>query len=149
MVSSPSWSDLYPAVFKLIGLEKYIGDPMLHERDAARENYDRVCALITDSWKQFTTDELMKLFSENGLVCSKILGPNDIYDDEQAWANDYLTKITLENGDDLVVPRVPIQFGSEEAPAKQHLAPALGSDTADVFRSLGYSEDQIAAITGK
>ena len=145
MASSPSWSDLYPKVFRLIGLESYIGDPMLHERDAARANYHKVCALIAEAWGRMTADELMSAFSQNGIVCSRLLGPNELYDDEQAWANDYLTRVTLENGDDLVVPRVPVQFGDEEPPA-QRIAPALGADTEEVLTGLGYTREQIAAL---
>ena len=145
MASSPSWSDLYPKVFRLIGLESYIGDPMLHERDAARANYHKVCALIAEAWGRMTADELMSAFSQNGIVCSRLLGPNELYDDEQAWANDYLTRVTLENGDDLVVPRVPVQFGDEEPPP-QRIAPALGADTEEVLTGLGYTREQIAAL---
>ena len=78
-------------------------------------------------------------------MCTKILGPNDLYEDEQAWANDYLTHVTLENGDDLVVPRLPIQFGSAENP-ELHLAPQLGADTEAVLSDLGYSKEQIQAL---
>lgn len=145
LAASPSWAQLYPKVFKLIGLEQYIGDPMLHERDAARANYKQVCELIAGAWKNFTADELMKIFASNGVVCAKIIGPNDMYKDEQAWANDYLTKITLENGSELIVPRVPIQFG-DEAPAQQSPAHHLGQDTAEVLASIGYTEEQIAAL---
>ncbi len=145
MASSPSWSELYPKVFKLIGLEDKIGDPMLHERDAARKNYKEVCAIIATAWKNYTSEELMTAFSQNGIVCSKFLGPNDLYKDEQAWANDFLTTITLENGDDLIVPRVPVQFGEEQHPELK-LAPALGVDNAAVFKELGYSDEQIAAL---
>lgn len=128
MASSPSWSDLYPKVFRLIGLESYIGDPMLHERDAARANYHKVCALIAEAWGRMTADELMSAFSQNGIVCSRLLGPNELYDDEQAWANDYLTRVTLENGDDLVgCPGCP--SSSVRGAPRSALAPAPGQRT--------------------
>lgn len=145
MACSPSWSDLYPKVFKLIGLESYIGDPMLHERDAARQNYHKVCGIIADAWSKMTAEELVTAFSQNGIVCVKLLGPNDLYDDPQAWANDYLAHVTLENGDDLVVPRVPVQFGSDEN-AELKLAPMLGADTDAVMSELGYTKEQIDAL---
>ena len=147
MACSPVWSDLYPKVFKLIGLEQYIGDSRLDKRDAARANYNWVCSLITEAWLNYTAEELMSLFSQNGIVCTKILGPNDLYEDEQAWANDYLTHVTLENGDDLVVPRVPIQFGDGQNP-ELHLAPQLGADNEAVLSDLGYTKEQIKALQG-
>ena len=59
MVCSPVWSDLYPRVFKLIGLEQYIGDSRLDKREDARANYDWVCSLIADAWLKYTADELI------------------------------------------------------------------------------------------
>jgi crotonobetainyl-CoA:carnitine CoA-transferase CaiB-like acyl-CoA transferase len=68
--------------------------------------------------------------------------------DEQAWANNFLAKITLQNGDELVVPRVPVQFGSCEAPDLS-LAPDLGVDAVEILTEIGYSKAQIDAFQGK
>lgn len=145
--ASPSWADLYPKVFKLIGLGDRIGDPMLHERDAAREHYAEVCGMIADAWVKFTADEILKLFTDNDIVCAKILGPNDMYSDEQAWANDYLAHITLDNGEDLVVPRIPVRFGGEELPTLEK-ASQLNADAEEVLKGIGYSDERIKEFLG-
>jgi len=148
MAADPVWTKLYPKVFALIGLEKYIGTPLVDTRDHARENYNEVCKLIANAFGKYTADELMTMFSQNGIVCARFTSPNEIYKDEQAWANDFLAKVNLQNGDELVVPRVPIQFGSSEAPALS-LAPDLGVDTEEILSGIGYTKTQIDAFLNK
>ncbi len=142
MVSSPDWDHFYAQVFPIIGLGDLVGDPMVSTRAAARENYDKVCAVIAEAFARYETKYLMDEFAKNGIMRSRLLSSNELYNDEQAWANDFITKVNLENGDELVVPRVPVRFESEEHP-QLHLAPALGSDTDSVLTQLGYKGKDI------
>ena len=58
---------------------------------------------------------------------------------------DYLEKIDLECGDELVVPVPPVQFSSFDAPERT-LAPQLGADTAEILKVIGYSDETIARM---
>ena len=145
---SPSWDALYPIAFKILGLEDRIGDPYLHSKDAAREHYTEVCALIAEKWAQFDSKDLIQKFTEAGQVVAKMSSPHDLWQDEQAWANDYLAHVTLEDGADLVVPRTPIYF-NDVPTADLHLAPQLAVDNQEILGSLGLSEEEIHLASGR
>ena len=145
-VCSPDWCSVYPAVFPLIGLEEYVGDPMLDTKEAVQENYEAVHALIEEAWGKYTSEEILSRFSEAGLIVARFENPADLCTDPQAWANDFLAHVTLEDGADLIVPRTPVQFGDLDAP-ELRIAPALGADNDEVLSALGFSAEQIAAAT--
>lgn len=67
----------------------------------------------------------------------------DITEDEQAWANDYLERVTFRNGRTNVMPRSPLEMDSVGLPVTK-CAPHVGGDTLEVLRDLGYSEAEIA-----
>jgi len=72
----------------------------------------------------------------------------DIALDEQAWENDYLKTIKLENGSEVVLPTNPIQFTSM-GPAELKLGLQLGADSVEILKSLGCSASQITDLIEK
>ncbi len=72
----------------------------------------------------------------------------DLPFDKQAIANHYVEDFTLRNGNRFQLPMSPIQIDVNEAIDSQY-APLLGEHTADYLREMGYSEDEIQALTAK
>ena len=107
--------------------------------------------------KNFRIDLLDKKFAEIPYakideVCSKMnmvhavfATPKDALTDPQAWENNYLRKIKLECGEELIVPCTPVQFDSMPE-ADFNLAPHLGANTKEVLMSLGYSAEEVDAM---
>ena len=145
-VCSPDWETLYRKVFPLIGLEAYIGDPKLDTKAAVQENYDEAAALIREAWGSYTSDEIQEKFSAAGLIMAKFENPNDLYQDEQAWANDFLACVTLRDGTELIVPRTPVQFADEEV-SELRIAPPVGADNEEILSGLGLTAEQIEKAT--
>ncbi len=142
MAADPSWERLYKKVFPLIGLEQYLDDERFTTRKAAVQNYDFVCSVIADAWKKFTAAELIQKFAQNGVIFARYQNPSELYCDEQGWANGYLSKLTLQNGSELVVPNVPVKFSSDEMRPVE-LGPELGEHTESIMKDLGYSDEDI------
>lgn len=67
------------------------------------------------------------------------------YEDEQAWANGYLEKVTFPSGNTDIMPRSPIEMESV-GELKTVPAAGIGAHTAKVLAELGYTEEQIAAM---
>lgn len=68
-----------------------------------------------------------------------------VYEDEQAWANGYVEKVTFRNGRVACMPKSPIEMQSV-GELKTVPAAGIGADTKDILVSLGYTEEQIEAM---
>ena len=68
----------------------------------------------------------------------------ELLDDPQVIANDYLGEVALDDGTAYRLPRVPVQF--DERPPDLRRAPEHGEHTEEVLLELGYSWDDIAAL---
>ena len=80
--------------------------------------------------------------SLRGVIFARYQNPSELYCDEQGWANGYLSKLTLQNGSELVVPNVPVKFSSDEMRPVE-LGPELGEHTESIMKDLGYSDEDI------
>lgn len=69
----------------------------------------------------------------------------DVYEDEQAWANHYVEKVTFRNGKTACMPTSPIEMGSV-GELKTVPAEGIGAHTAEILAGLGYTQAQIEAM---
>jgi crotonobetainyl-CoA:carnitine CoA-transferase CaiB-like acyl-CoA transferase len=69
----------------------------------------------------------------------------DISEDEQAWANDYLERVTFRSGNTNIMPRTPVEMDSVGL-VDTKCAPGVGADSVEILRSVGYTEEEIAAM---
>ena len=69
----------------------------------------------------------------------------DVSSDPQAIANGYVRPVTFPDDLTVMMPCPPVQFSEYEM---RDYTPAghIGTDTEAVFRSLGYTDDQIAEM---
>jgi len=72
-------------------------------------------------------------------------GYADVYEDEQAWANHYVEKVTFRNGKELCMPTSPIEMQSV-GELKTVPAEGVGHHTAEILAGLGYTAEQIEAM---
>ena len=68
-----------------------------------------------------------------------------VYEDEQAWANGYLERVTFANGNTDIMPTSPIEMKSI-GELKTVPAEGIGAHTRKVLAELGYTEEQIEAM---
>jgi len=69
----------------------------------------------------------------------------DVYEDEQAWANHYVEKVTFRNGKTACMPTSPNEMGSV-GELKTVPAEGIGAHTAEILKGLGYTDEQVAAM---
>lgn len=85
--------------------------------------------------------EWCKRLQKAGIPYEKLASPEDVLEDEQCWANNYLIKHTYENGNEGVVINTPVMF--TENPRGEYVrAPRLGEHTAEVLKEAGITQEQ-------
>ena len=151
---APEYDRDYNKIMKLIGREDLVDHPDYSNCDHMNElgKNREVVEIMDKAIGQFELKEMIRIFKENDVPCEACYEPIDIYTDEQVWANDVLTKLDCPSGK-RNIPTNPVKFGSFEPDFK--VTRAQGTDTKDVMRELGYTEDEIedyiseGAVQGK
>jgi len=90
-------------------------------------------------------DEWYKLFEENDFPCEILQHIQDLYKDEQAWANNFLQNITYPSGNPGIIANSPVRFASQTNAEFKHPL-RIGGDTAEVLKHIGYSAEKIGKL---
>lgn len=141
----PEYDRDWPRVMHLIGRDDLAEHPdysvcqTVNDKGLAPE----VVRILDEGFAKFTREELLKMFTENDMPCEPAQTPLDVYEDENALVNEYITQVPYPAGGKWC-PTAPVQFEISETAA---LTPTdkLGSATEDVMKELGYSDEDIKA----
>lgn len=142
---APEYDHDFDKVMTLLGREDLTGDTRynicdtINDQGLNGEVVDILDAAFATRDRQYWLD----LFLSNDIPIEACQLPTDVYEDEQAWANDVLRTVTCASGAQRMIPTNPVRFSSQGDP-ELRLTRAQGSDTADVMAELGYSPEQIA-----
>ena len=91
-----------------------------------------------------TAAEALKLFKDNGIPCELCQTPLDVYEDQNALINGYLTKVNYPAGGRWIATP-PCQFESEPLDPNYQPTGMAGSATVEVMKDLGNTDEQIEA----
>lgn len=145
-ICCPEYDRDYKKIMTLLGRGDLAEDPRyLHCAEVNQKGLNREVVDILDAAvAQFTRGELMKLFKENDLPCEAAYEPADIYEDEQAHANDVLARIPYPSGERFM-PTSPVKFQSLGIP-EYRIGGSQGAHTIQVLKELGYGDGEIQSI---
>ena len=151
---APEYDRDYNKIMTLLGREDLIDHPDYSNCDhmnALHKNRE-VVEIFDEAIGKHTLQDIMKLFKDADVPCEACYEPLDVYEDEQVWANDVMTKLDCPSGK-RNIPMNPVKFGSYKPQVR--VTRAQGSDTEAVMQELGYSAEQIqsyiaeGAVQGK
>lgn len=145
-ICCPEYDRDYEKMFTLLGCPEMLQKEQY--RHCADVNKNHLNQEVTDALDgaiaKINRDDLMKMLKENDMPCEAAYEPLDIYEDEQAWANDVLTKIPYPSGGK-IMPTNPVNFGSLGKP-DYVIGGSQGAHTVEIMKHLGYSDSQIEEI---
>ena len=151
---APEYDRDYNKVMKLLGREDLVDNPDYCNCDHMNEvgKNREVVEILDEAIGKLTLAEVLKIFKSNDVPCEACYEPLDVYEDEQVWANDVMTKLDCPSGK-RNIPMNPVKFGSFQPQVK--VTKAQGTDTEAVMSELGYTDAQIGeylaegAVRGK
>ena len=140
-VSDTQWKTFCRA-FELTELA---ADPRLqsnNERVLEREHFmPRLRAIIATHSFAHLHDTLEK----NRLPFAPVNRPEDLFEDEHLLAGG-LGRVRADDGRDTLIPMLPLMLG-ERRFGDHASIPRIGESSADLLRSLGYSDEQVISLS--
>ena len=142
-ICCPEYDRDYEKMFTLLGCPEMLEkDQYRHCADVNNNGLNKeVVDVLDEAIAKFNRDDLMKMLKEQDMPCEAAYEPVDIYEDEQAWANDVLTKIPYANGGK-IMPTNPIRFGSQGTP-EYVIGGSQGAHSVEIMKHLGYADAEI------
>ncbi|CAB3722316.1 CaiB/BaiF CoA transferase family protein [Achromobacter piechaudii] len=144
VVSDKQW-DIFCRAF---GLEEWLSDPRLatnNDRVRARE---WLMPMLRAHFAGHDAAALAARFEEEGLPFAPITRPEQLFADPHLNATGGLAPITLPDGRESFVPLAPLTLDGRQPPIRLQ-PPAVGEHTDALLRSVGYRDDEIAALKAK
>lgn len=142
------YNGAWEKVCRVYGMEDLLHDERYCTEAAVQADPERsyeVSRRIQEAFSQKDSQEWVRILTEADIVFSQATHIADIANDEQAWANHYLERVTYPSGTQVVMPRIPVQF-SEFGMKDCEPSGEVGRDTSAILQGLGFSEAQISQL---
>lgn len=137
---------LYPLMYKMLDREYLAQDPRFSDAQSRGQNREVYYQIIRDAFREKPSTYWVEKSREVDIPLTRMGHYSELTEDPQAWANDYLEKVAFPNGNTDVMPRSPIEMESV-GKLTTKIAPAIGANTQEILSELGYSAEQIQAMT--
>jgi len=131
---------------KATNQERLIEDPRFADQESRFKNCPELVAIFDDVFLTKTRDEWMDIFVQYQLMFSSVQQMEEVLNDPQALANDYITNFVSPSFGELKVPGYPIHFSANRT-GMRSFAPEVGEHTDIVLKALGYGQEEIDRLT--
>ncbi|NEZ46806.1 CoA transferase [Clostridium niameyense] len=145
-VCMPPYDVFYDRFMTALGRQDLVGDERYNKiANLNAERVKEVSKILTEQMATKTKDEWDKIFREADIPFAIAQTWEDILEDEQAWANDYLYKMKYPTGNERALVRLPVFFKEAGLP-EYNQAPLIAENTEEVLKEMGYTDDQIGEL---
>lgn len=136
---------LWEKFCKLFALDELWADVSIRENNNRVAARDRIMPQIRALVSTYKRDDLIALLDGTGLPFAPIARPEDMFDDPHLNASGGLEEVTLADGTTTKLPALPIEMNGAR-PSAPTILKEEGADTEYILLSLGFTDDQIAAL---
>jgi crotonobetainyl-CoA:carnitine CoA-transferase CaiB-like acyl-CoA transferase len=134
------WSDFC----RILEREDLADDPRFVDLQARREHAAECLEELSAEFAKRTFADWKVRLAGIDAPWAPVQAVEELLDDPQVAANDYLGDVAVDGGESYRLPTVPVQF--DERPPALRRAPEHGEHTEMVLQELGYSWEQIGAL---
>lgn len=144
---APEYDRDYNKLMTLLERDDLVDDPRYTICDTINANgrNGEVVDIIDEAIAKHERQYWLDLFLANDVPAEACQLPTDVYEDEQAWANDVLRTMEWPSGESRMIPTNPVRFQSQGNPDLT-ITTSQGAHTEEILAELGYSAEEIAAI---
>lgn len=137
-----------PMTLHALGYDDLVDDPRYADNEMMKENSSELYDRMIETFSQKTAQQWAEILGPLDISFEVLTGNWEVTKDPQVWANGCLTNVEFPNGSSYVMPNTPVEFSDTQRTQTRH-AGAIGSDTREVLKSLGYTPSQIKTLLQK
>ena len=100
--------------------------------------------LLEEIFAQKDSQEWCERLQKAGIPYEMLATPEDVLNDEQCWANDFLLKHTYDSGNEGVIFNTPVMFTEVKREYKR--APRFAEHTDELLKEIGITDEQISKM---
>ena len=130
---------------KAFGFEDWLTNPDFNTADARDRHKQEIIQRVEQWTMQRTKDEVVQQLAPYGVPCAPVLNTKEIMTDESLYDGNTLVKIN-QGGNIGEFVTVGCPFTISNYQPTYGPCPTLGGNTEEVLKSIGYTDDQIAAF---
>jgi len=131
-------------ICRAIGKEEWIDDPAYMTAQARQDKIFDIFAVIEDWLKDKTKFEAVDILRKFDIPCAPVLTMKELANDPSLRASGTIVEVDHKERGKYLTVGSPIKFSDLKVEIKG--SPLLGEHTDEILESMGYSQQQIAAL---
>jgi crotonobetainyl-CoA:carnitine CoA-transferase CaiB-like acyl-CoA transferase len=133
------------AVFKVLGLERFIDDPRRDDKEQVKDYINDVLKSMDEKIRTKNRDEWLKLIDEAGGIAAPVHTLEEAAAHPQVLANEYIAEVDHPKEGRIRVLGLPVKL--HKTPGRVGIAPELGQDADEVLTKIaGYTPAEIKQL---